>query len=194
MNMTLDLLGSAIIGGIILLGIITYQLSINQNSQNIVLNEVTQISATSLNQAIESDFNRMGYRVESGSKITQLSTSALVFRGDLNNDGIIDTISYSFGKASQGMEVTRRCSTDPTKSWKLVVASFTYRCFDSLGNVTTTATNVRSVAVNVVTQDNITQPSSTNNQSTSRSLNIIGSCPSNATGSSWFRQFRPKNL
>jgi len=62
MNHLLDIAGSYIVGGIILLAVVGLTLHFSSLSQDVKMAEITHRSLTDLGEIIEHDFNRLGYR------------------------------------------------------------------------------------------------------------------------------------
>ncbi|MBI4427605.1 MAG: hypothetical protein HY562_00630 [Ignavibacteriales bacterium] len=96
MNVLLDYIASMIIFGILTLTIARIQTNINTtlylNTQSII----TQGYATSLAKQIEWDFLKIGHRT-SGQKIYYADSTRLVFKGDLENRFVQDSVTYAVG-------------------------------------------------------------------------------------------------
>ena len=97
----IDLLGSAIIGGIILLTMNQVQGRAVDQSGFYAVTRVTQKNLVSIARIVEYDFRKMGYGVIDPTKsILQADTSSITFLGDYNRNGIMDTIKYWLGPTS----------------------------------------------------------------------------------------------
>ena len=102
----LDIIGSIIIGGM-MLGIIV---KLNGNAaQNIYLNSgelACQQNLVSTAQILETDFRRIGYcsgytNIQDPTKAILLAdTGSIKFTADINSDGTMDTIYYYLGPAT----------------------------------------------------------------------------------------------
>ncbi len=96
MNVLLDYIASMIIFGILTLTIARIQTNINTtlylNTQSII----TQGNATSFARQIEFDFLKIGHRTR-GQKIFFADSTKLIFKGDLENRYVQDSITYSVG-------------------------------------------------------------------------------------------------
>ena len=96
MNVLLDYIASMIIFGILTLTIARIQTNINTtlylNTQSII----TQGSATALAKQVEWDFLKIGHRTV-GQQIFYADSIKLVFKGDLENRYVQDSITYTIG-------------------------------------------------------------------------------------------------
>ncbi len=91
----IDLLGSAIIGGIIILTMNQMQGRAVEQADFYSMSRVAQRNLVSIAKIVEYDFRKMGYGVIDPTKaILQADTSSIKFLGDYNRNGIMDTISY----------------------------------------------------------------------------------------------------
>ena len=98
----IDLLGSAIIGGIIILTMNQMQGRAVEQSDLYSLTRVAQSNLVSIAKIVEYDFRKMGYGVTDPTKsILQADTSSITFLGDYNRNGIMDTIKYWLGPTSE---------------------------------------------------------------------------------------------
>ncbi len=105
-SVLIDILGSTIIGGILLISM----LQLNENSvKNDKLwgnDRILQRDLSSLATMMESDFRKMGYCNETILDDTlhliwRADTSAFKFRGDIDSDGDLDDIYYYLGPTSE---------------------------------------------------------------------------------------------
>ena len=105
-SVLIDILGSTIIGGILLISM----LQLNENSvKNDKLwgnDRILQRDLSSLATMMENDFRKMGYCNETILDDTlhliwQADTSSFKFRGDIDSDGDLDDIYYYLGPTSE---------------------------------------------------------------------------------------------
>lgn len=176
MNHLLDIAGSYIVGGIILLAVVGLTLHFSSISQDTKMSEISHRSLTDLGEIIEHDFNRLGYRVESSDKITSVNANAISFLSDLDNDGVIDTIIYSeVSDQADEKFLKRRVANQSSSEWQMQVSDLIIEGFDSAGASTYSINNIRSIAVTVILENE-----------TETDADIAGKI--------WKRQFFPKNL
>ncbi|MBZ0199182.1 MAG: hypothetical protein K8H86_04890, partial [Ignavibacteriaceae bacterium] len=147
-------------------------------SQDTKLAEISQRSLTDVGDVIDHDFNRLGYRVETGSKIKTISATNISFTSDIDNNGVIDTITYLKSiNTKTGNLMFRRVGTGQTSSqWSYPISDLLVEGLDSAGTVTYTINNIKSIAVTVM---------------------LVGKAGTDFNvqyGQMWKRQFFPKNL
>ena len=176
MNEILDTMGSYVIGGIVLLSLVSFILYFNSNSQETKLSQISQVSIIEVGKIIQNDFNKLGYRVTSGSKIQAISSDSISFNGDIDNDGIVDNITYSTYTQNQTLYLKRSTTGSVTGQWSMPVKSFAIQGYDSTGSPTTQISNIKSVSFTLVTSEKTYNGSQTQ------------------VGASWVRVFYPKNL
>jgi hypothetical protein len=176
MNHLLDLIGSYIIGGFLLVALLGLTLHFSTKSQEVKLSEITLRSLNDVGMVIEHDFTKLGYRVESGSKIVSISSNQIVFLSDLNNDGVIDTITYNTYTSNDSLYLTRNASYLAQQQWLIPVKDFEVEGFDDIGAQTGDVNEVQSIKLNIVVEEEGLPDSQAN------------------IGSYWTRQFFPKNL
>ena len=156
MGSHLNLIGSIIIGGMMLLIINNYSSSLSQTSHERALDGITIYNASSVAKLIEYDFNRMGLRVPpTDTIISRADSSHIIFLSDIDNNGNIDLVEYvlSIPDSASGTEnprdriLYRRINNEPLRDAALGVTRFRIRYFDWLGNVTTNVTEIKSFEI-----------------------------------------------
>ncbi len=175
MNESLDIIGSYLIGGAIVLALVALTLTYNNRAQETKLSEIAQRTTQDAGKIIEYDFNKLGYRVTTGNKIISITKSSITFLADLDNNATTDTITYSVIKQNDGLYLSREVTAgSQTKSWTMPVQSFNISGIDSTGSSTYNTANVKGISISFVTSKQ------------SSSLYTIGAF--------WQRDFFPKNL
>jgi len=173
----IGLSGSFIIGGIVLMTLIVIFLRFNDTTQEMVLNEIAQSSLSDLSNVIDYDFNKIGYRVSSATKITSIDTNAITFLADLNNDGTVDSVSYYTGDFNNALNLVRRTTATSVQEWRIRIDRFYVEGYDSLNNLTYNTSNIRSLQVEII----------------SNADEFTTDTPS-TLGAFWERRYFPKNL
>jgi len=103
----LDIVGSIIIGGVLMVVLLNTNNNAVQNTYNYGGDVSIQIELTNLVQTIDSDFRKIGYSsiqtiVLDPTKIILLAdTSSIKFLSDVSNNGTIDTVYYYLGPTSE---------------------------------------------------------------------------------------------
>lgn len=140
MQYWLDIVGSFLIGGLILLILINLNLSISNSAVENLNTNLSQGNLTSTSYIIEHDIYKIGYRV-SGEKIVTADSTELKFYTDIDNNGTKDSIHYFLGDPAQ-MYFTfnpddrllyRVMNNEKAKS-SIIVVDFNLTYYDSLGS------------------------------------------------------------
>ncbi|HSD63627.1 MAG TPA: hypothetical protein VLB50_07505 [Ignavibacteriaceae bacterium] len=92
----IDLMGSFIIGSMVMLMLTTFNSTVSSTASENLIDGVTQRQIVSSSTAIEDDFYKMGFRA-TGEKISVADSCEIKFCGDLGNDGSLDTVRYYLG-------------------------------------------------------------------------------------------------
>jgi hypothetical protein len=174
MNQVFDLLGSYLIGGIVLAALVALILHFTSKSQETTLSQITQYTVVETGMVMENDFDLIGYRVASGPKIMALSADSICFRADLNNTGTIDTVKFYAGNTNGTLRLFKKIGT--VTKWSMPVKSFSIQGIDSAGSQTYNIANIKSFIVSIVTHENSIDD------------------PQNNIGAFWKGRIYPKNL
>ena len=101
----IELAGSFIIGGMLLLSIFSLNADIMETATLNNLGTNAQQNVTTIVSILEYDFSKIGYRVPPGTAaITALSDTTIAFIGDVDNDNSVDSVSYYLGPKSEPSE------------------------------------------------------------------------------------------
>ena len=156
----LEIIGTTIIGGFIILIIFNLNSTILESSSNQKFDKIAQENLTSLVEEIEYDLRKIGYRAPD-PVILSADSNSISFRYDVDNNGTPDVINYFTS------DTTALSSTPNPRdvylyrtvnggggqliTSNLGVTNFRLWYFDSNGNLTTTASDVRTIkyALNV---------------------------------------------
>ena len=137
----LDLVGSFAIGGLIILMLINFNLSVNGAATQNSFSNVTQRQIVSSVDVIEYDFYKIGYRVN-GDNITKADSNEILFKTDLDNNGVEDEIRYFLTSTSTmsstfnpNDKILRREVNDENSLTPIVVTDLNFSYYDSLGQM-----------------------------------------------------------
>ena len=147
-NTILDVLGSIIVGGLILLILFRLNSSATANLYNNNSEANVQMSMISVAEVLESDFRKIGYckdwtKIPDPTKaILMADTSSIKFLTDLENDGNVDTLYYYIGPTSELANTPnprdrllyRVVNGSAPKSSNVGITRFKLSYFDSFGN------------------------------------------------------------
>ena len=151
----IELAGSFIIGGMLLLSILSLNADIMQTATINNLGTNAQQNVTNIVSILEYDFRKIGYRVPSGiDAITDMTDSTIDFLADVDNDGNVDSVSFYLGPTSEpsGTEnpndryLYRRVN-GTAYDVALGITSWTLTYYDISGSVTIFEANVRSIRI-----------------------------------------------
>lgn len=159
MSSLIDIIGSSIIGGFLLLLLFnvldtTSEYFISHGDDLIVQQNLTSVASI-----LEHDLRKMGFLVpEMELSILQADSTALKFRGDINNDFSVDTVEYYLGPTSD-LSVTqnpddrfiyRKVNGLPIKGAKTgVVTDFKFEYLDQDGNEVANLGSIKMIRINM---------------------------------------------
>jgi len=184
-----DVLGSMIIGGIILLMLLSFNSSLMEGSAVQTFHSIVQSNLTTLSDVVEYDFRKMGYRVGSvyDSAIVQADSASIVMRGDIDNNGTVDKISYSFDVNTKSSHpnprsrvLYRQVNGGKIESINIGLTRFRLAYYDS--------------AEVLIKENPVKAPSKI--RSIRLAMNLESTSPYDTTysGATWERTIAPKNL
>ena len=94
----LDLVGSFMIAGFVLMMGLRLNANVANSNDSYKADVVVQESLVSLVQSVEFDFRKMGYGVQDPTTVLrQADSTHIKFLSDVNNDGIVDTVDWYLG-------------------------------------------------------------------------------------------------
>ena len=144
----LDIVGSIIVGGLILLILFRLNSSASSNLYNNNSEANVQSAMISTATILEDDFRKIGYckdwtQLPDPTKvILYADTSSIKFLTDVNNDGIVDTLYYYLGPTSELLNTPnprdrllyRVIDNASPKSSNVGITKFYLTYFDTFGN------------------------------------------------------------
>ncbi len=94
MNTLIDIVGSAVIGIYFVYMIMNFNMKMNDAINTSAQNNVALWESIEIGDLFDHDFNKIGYRADSVFAFAKAEKSEIEFYGDLDNDGIVDTVQY----------------------------------------------------------------------------------------------------
>lgn len=161
MGVLLDLIGSFIIGGLLLLTILSVNADVNKQSIQDEMSILVQQNMVELVSEIEYDFRKIGFGVQNPSlAIIKVDTSYIKFLSDIDNDGTMDSVIYYLTPTGsvQGTvnprdrQLCRKVNSQSVNS-SLGVVSFYLRFYDVQGVLTTNTTLIKSIEYNLIVEN-----------------------------------------
>ncbi len=135
----LDVAGSFVIGGIVILIFANLNLSISIGASENLYSGIVQGGLTSAADLMEYDFYKIGYR-NSGNKIEIADSNEIKFNSDIDNDGVPDELHYFLGDAKTFTETSNpndflltREKNKEKPAASIPVVDFKLIYYDSLG-------------------------------------------------------------
>ena len=190
MNHMLDIIGSFIIGTLIILMVGNLNLQISTSHRDNFYGSISQVEVVNSATVMEYDLEKIGYKATSGNKISIADTSTIQFYSDYDDDQNIEQVKYRIGDTS-ALSGTQNPSDRPIyrqiddgQSHFVGTAKylrFTY--YDSLGNQISYESLSEPVSRNIIKMIQV---------------NLIYESPFLIDGvyqrTQWKKTFNPKNL
>jgi hypothetical protein len=158
MSTYLDIVGSVIIAGMLLLNFASFMDSKQDSEIEATNTVVRQENIRDVVLTMQHDLRKVGYGCDS-SKIIKCNETMVAFRGDLENDGKLDTVVYFFGIKSIAVgaeaknQLFRVVNNRKNSSTAVPLDKFALKYYDSKGIVTTTAADVKRIGVTMWVRD-----------------------------------------
>ena len=152
----LDIIGSIIAGGFLLLILARTNASAIQNTYNNNSDLITQQNLSAVVMLLENDFRKIGYmgdwtkagQIDPTKAILYADSTRIKFIGDINNNGIMDTVYYYVGPTSElsgtpnpndrilyrSVTSTNSSNNTLTKSGSMGITQFGLTYFDDFGH------------------------------------------------------------
>ncbi|MEW6510985.1 MAG: hypothetical protein AB1428_08520 [Bacteroidota bacterium] len=182
MGEMLQYVGSLFSGGVIFLMLITFFAGIGETAVTQTFSTTVQENFVSATENIERDFRGIGYGVTDSIGVLLADSSRLIYRTDLGDDGVIDTIMYELGPLlswgggnPRARILYRSVNGAPPIPVATGVTEFTLQYFDSAGTPALADKDVRALHVAMTLESD---------------THIEGGYP----GVYWHRTVKPKNL
>ncbi|MFA6234839.1 MAG: hypothetical protein WC824_11775 [Bacteroidota bacterium] len=155
MGGTLDLLGSYIIGGLVLMMMTAVIINLQDSARDTMVQEISQLSLAEMSQTMEREMSNMGHRVYGSEKVLTLTNQTITFLSDFDNNGVIDTISYAMQNTLTGPNVRRSISRPGSSPlvWSTRGSIVLFTGFDANGTVSFDPTKIRAVEASMLTSN-----------------------------------------
>ena len=152
MNILLDILGSTIIGGLIVLMLMNF--NIFQSSTKFASDSELKLqqNAKTLAEIINYDLRKIGYDY-SNTAFVEADSERISFYSDIDRNGSIDILSYFLGDTSEATETTnpkdrilyRVVNSDTIKGPSLGLTKAKFSYLDEVYTETATLTDIKYV-------------------------------------------------
>jgi hypothetical protein len=137
----LDILGSVIIAGMVVMILLTININTTTSSSALLFTTIEQRKITAATELIQYDFYKIGYLIP-GEKIAIADSNEIKFYSDIDNDTETDSVHYYLGNTTD-LTYTSNPNDKPLyrqRNWQdsllaeIPVVDFNLSYYDSIGN------------------------------------------------------------
>ena len=151
----LDILGSFVIGGMVLLAVITLGTDMSGSAERMTYDLVVQENMVELAREVEYDFYKIGYGDTTGAPIRIADSTSIKFMADIDNDGSLDSVRYFLGLPDEltstpnpnDRMLYRVLNAETPKTSNMGVVGFDLTYYDASGIVTAVLADIRAIRV-----------------------------------------------
>jgi len=173
----LDLIGSLVIGGLLLLALVGFSAYYTTSAHSNNVSQIEQRNLTEFGRVLEYDFNKIGYRVPFGAPIVAMDSTLIRFRADLDNDGVVDSVSWVRSGTRPDLVLTRHTSLAPRANFRIRVKDFALMGYTPGGAATLSPSLVDAIEVKILLEKTVRL---------TENFDLAGGY--------WIRRLYPKNL
>jgi hypothetical protein len=162
MDNFLTLLGSIVIGGLMLVNFMNYQADLSEHTYSQTLDLVVQETAIEVVEMVERDMCKIGKGV-SQPALSIYDKNAISFYADVDDDGVVDMVRYYVSSTSAATATPnpndrilyRVVNGVNEYEWAAGVTSFQIKFYDVNNDTTTNVFKVRALEVSMSFQSTI---------------------------------------
>lgn len=164
MGAYLDIVGSFVIAGLLVLAIFSTSANLTATATQNALDVLAQENLSVVTEMILYDFHKIGFYpsdvAPDDDRILAMSSNGIRFRSDIDNDGLVDTVAYSVGDTAEvsgtpnpkDFILYRLVNREARLGAALGVTAFELVCRDAADQVTAVPSEVRSIEVTVAVE------------------------------------------
>ena len=164
MGALLDIIGSFVIAGLLMLAIFSTSANLTATATQNALDVLAQENLSVVTEMILYDFHKIGFYpcdvAPDDQRILAMSSNGIRFQSDIDNDGSIDTVAYSAGDTAEvsgtpnpkDFILYRLVNNEPRLGAALGVTEFDLEYRDAADQVTAVPSEVRSIEVGVAVE------------------------------------------
>ncbi len=153
----LDIVGSFVIGGMVLLAVITLNRDMAGSAEQMTMDLMVQENMVELARTVEYDFHKIGYRVSNDTVITLADSTSITFLADIDDDGSVDIVQYYLGSpdeltstpSTEDRLLYRVVNSETPKSSNLGVIAFGLTYYDESGDETSDLAVIQAIKVSL---------------------------------------------
>ena len=143
MHVMLDIVGSLIIRGMIVVTILRLNVSLNQTLYFKTSMANVRANLGAMVSVFETDIRQAGYGTS--TPFTRADSNDIEFRGDFSNSGNVQTVRYYL----EGTNIYRQYNNSPRVSVARGVKAFKLEYYDQVGILTATLSSIRSIKLTI---------------------------------------------
>ncbi len=154
--MNLSLISSFIIGTILLLSLLKVNMNLAENSMDSMNDHIAKVNINNVAKVINHDFRKIGYGI-SGTSLQEATLTRISFEGDLDDDGVVDQVSWEYDTAQEVTETTNpddyvliRTINGTSTPIKLGVVKFELTYYDAQNQITTILDDIRRIDIQMI--------------------------------------------
>lgn len=151
MQTILEIIGSTIIGGMLLLLIMTSKTNVSKSSNSQLINSNIQSNLTAVTEILEADIKNLGYRITDSTDITTADSNRITFK--MLNDATHTTDSISYYYIASDTSLYRKVNNNTPGKITLGITNFNVWYYDKNGAITTSKPIIKSFKIAIIVQD-----------------------------------------
>ena len=152
----LALIGSFVIGGLMLIAFLDFDADLKNHSFEHTTDLIVQQNAAAMIDLVEWDFRKIGYGLDFPA-LAIYDSNFISYYVDLGGDGVIDTVRYFVSDSSAASMTTnprdrifyRLSNQDPNIDAAMGVTDFHLQYYDISGNPTTNLLQIKTIEVSL---------------------------------------------
>lgn len=156
MNILLDILGAAIIGGIIILAMMNLNIYSSQVKYSSDSELTLQRNAVTIAEILNNDMRKVGFK-HTGTPIITAQENLFRFYADVDSNGTSDIVSYSLGSTNDALAsenpndrvLIRRVNSDSSKGPSLGITNLKFKYYNSLGKTTSAIDSIKYIKAEI---------------------------------------------
>jgi hypothetical protein len=152
MGVIIDLIGSMIVRGAIVVIVVTMMVQLHNTLYQRNAQSIAQQKVMTVSEVMTMDFRLLGYNVPStDAMIVRMESQRIDFVGDFDNNGSVDTIRYYLGAGDSILY--RQENNNPEGELLHFVDLLEFQYLSELGVATSEPDSVRSIYIRLGTKE-----------------------------------------
>ena len=153
MNALLDILGATVIGGLLVISLLAVLFAVTDTNYILENEHAMQRYASTAAQIIDADLSKIGFGIADTTGIILFADSSRVCAlGDVNNDGVLDSIEYvmeqTVNTKGDTIPLMKRIITDiPGNTTRFPNLTFRADYYSGSGSITAVPDDIQVISV-----------------------------------------------